>query len=147
MDGSFLKDRAFEPIKEAVLFVVDYMLRPEARGVEWGDDLYHIYPTVVPELYGLLPDFRKNYDCLVDLTLTKFVFNAYLESCTILGYTAYEAALIAQVQTILKHFPKYATAMSSNGKVFVSVPDESPEVVYNVPNSIMTVFPGEEHGL
>jgi hypothetical protein len=38
-------------------------------------------------------------------------------------------------------------AESKYGKVFVSVPGEHADVVYNVPNSLMTVFPGEEHGL
>ncbi len=33
------------------------------------------------------------------------------------------------------------------GKVFVSVEGESTEIVYNTPNSLMTVFPGEDHGL
>ncbi len=33
------------------------------------------------------------------------------------------------------------------GKVFVSVSGESTETVYNVPNSLMTAFPGEDHGL
>jgi hypothetical protein len=50
MDKSFLADRAFVPIKEAVLFMVDYMKRPEVSGEAWGDDRYHIFPTVVPEL-------------------------------------------------------------------------------------------------
>lgn len=147
MDRDYLRDRAFEPIKAAVLFLVDYMTRSEAHGAGWGDDRFHIYPTVVPELYGLLPGFRKNYDCLVDLTLTKFVFNAYLQSCAIIDRVDSESDLMAQVRIILDHFPEYAMANSSRGTVFISVPDESPEVIYNVPNSLMTVFPGEEHGL
>jgi alpha-L-fucosidase 2 len=33
------------------------------------------------------------------------------------------------------------------GKVIVSVPGEHSQVVYNVPNALITVFPGEDHGL
>ncbi|MCC6486297.1 MAG: DUF4838 domain-containing protein [Candidatus Hydrogenedentes bacterium] len=147
MDKEFLRDRAFVPIRDAVLFLVDYMKRPEARGERWNDDRYHIFPTVPPELYGLKPGFKYNYDCLVDLTLTKFVMKAYLESTRVLGVEDSEADLIVDVREILDHFPEYPTAESGYGKVFVSVPGEHAEVVYNTPNSLMTVFPGEDHGL
>lgn len=147
MDRDFLANRAFVQIKEAVLFMVDYMSRPDTHGEAWGDDRYHIFPTVVPELYELTPGFKKNYDCLVDLTLTKFVFHAFNEACETLGIEEEEADLLGSVQEILSKFPEYATAESQRGKVFVSVPGEDAEVVYNTPNGIMTIFPGEEHGL
>jgi hypothetical protein len=147
MDEDFLRQRAFEPIRDAVLFLVDYMKRPEARGARWGDDCYHIFPTVPPELYGLKPGFKYNNDCLVDLALTKFVMKAYLEATRVLGVEDGEAATIADVRDILAHVPAYPTAESSRGKIFVSVPGEHAEVVYNTPNSLMTVFPGEDHGL
>lgn len=147
MDREFLANRAFLPIKEAVLFMVDYMDRPDTHGEAWGDDRYHVFPTVVPELYELTPGFKKNYDCLVDLTLTKFLFHAYAEACTTLGIEQEEAELLGSVQNILGKFPEYPTAESQRGTVFVSVPGEDAEVVYNTPNGIMTIFPGEEHGL
>ncbi|MFN8489542.1 MAG: hypothetical protein U0350_18305 [Caldilineaceae bacterium] len=146
-DSDFLRDRAFEPLKEAVLFLVDYLHRPEAHGAAWGDDRYHVFPTVPPELYGLRPGFQFNYDCLVDLTLIKFVFKAFQQACTLLGNEAAEQDLLAAVAALLAHLPAYPTAPSAQGEVFVSVPGESAETVYNVPNSAMTVFPGEEHGL
>jgi len=145
MDEEFLQKRAFGPIQEAVLFLVDYMQRAEAHGPQWNDDKYHIFPTVPTELYGLLPGFRHNSDCIVDLTLSKFVFQAYLEACRVLKIEQKE--LIRQVRDVLSHFPEYPTAISRKGTVFVSVTGEDPEIVYNVPNSLMTVFPGEEHGL
>ena len=37
-DREFLEQRAYEPIREAVAFLVAYMQRPEARGPQWGDD-------------------------------------------------------------------------------------------------------------
>ncbi|WP_167747075.1 glycosyl hydrolase family 95 catalytic domain-containing protein [Cohnella luojiensis] len=147
MDKSFLADRAYTPIKEAVLFMADYMKRPDASGESWGDDRYHIFPTVVPELYELTPGFKKNSDCIVDLTLTKFLFRAFEQACEVLGHNEAETELLAEVRDILSHFPDYPTAESQRGTVFVSVPGEDPEVVYNVPNGISTVFPGEDHGL
>lgn len=147
LDLAFLRERAFGPIREAVRFLTDYMRRPEARGARWGDDRYHIFPTVPPELYGLMPGFRMNHDCLVDLTLTRFVFRAYLESCALLGIEDQERELAAAVRDILGSFPDYPTADTPDGPVFVSAPGEDPEVVYNVPNPAMTAFPGEEHGL
>ncbi|MBI2425600.1 MAG: glycoside hydrolase N-terminal domain-containing protein [Candidatus Hydrogenedentes bacterium] len=147
MDKEFLRTRAFTPMREAVLFLVDYMKRPEARGPQWGDDKYHVFPTVPPELYGLRPGFKYNYDCLVDLTLIKFVMKAYLEATRVLEVEDGEAETIRDVRDILAHFPEYPTAESAEGTVFVSVPGERAGVVYNVPNSLMTVFPGEDHGL
>lgn len=146
-DREYLARRAFEPIKDAVLFLVDYLSRPEAHGPQWGDDRYHVFPTVPSELYGLRPGFRFNRDCLIDVTLTKFIFRAYLQACSILGRDQTEAPLRSEVSDILAHLPEYPTADSARGKVFVSVKDEHPEIVYNVPASVMTVFPGEEHGL
>jgi len=147
MDLEFLAGRAFGPIRDAVLFMVDYMKRPDAHGEAWGDDRYHIFPTVAPELYELTPGFRLNRDCIVDLTLTKFVFRAFRQACDALGTTDEEAELLAEVEDVLAHFPDYPTARSARGPVFVSVPGEDPEVVYNVPNGVATVFPGEDHGL
>jgi alpha-L-fucosidase 2 len=146
-DKAFLKDRAFGPMKEATLFLADYMKRPEARGSAWGDDFYHIFPTVPPELYGLRPGFDKNSDTIADLALTRYLFHAFTEACSILGNEAEEAELLGDIRDILARFPPYPTAKSSRGEVFLSVKGEDPEVVYNVPVSLMTVFPGDHHGL
>lgn len=147
MDKEFLRDRAFGPIRDAVLFLIDYMKRPEAHGKSWGDDKYHVFPTVPPELYGLKPGFKYNHDCLVDLTLIKFVMKAYLEAVRVLDIGAQEDATVRDIREILGHFPEYPTAESKKGTVFVSVPGEHADVVFNVPNNLMTVFPGEDHGL
>jgi len=147
-DVDYLKNRAYGPIKAAVEFLVAYMKRPEARGPQWKDDKYHIFPTVPPELYGLRPGFKYNYDCNVDLSLTKFVFKAFIEASGILGNESTEKALLDDVKDILLHFPEYPTAASKEyGKVLVSVPGEYDQVVYNLPNALFTVFPGEDYGL
>ena len=109
---------------------------------------YHIFPTVPPELYGLRPGFKYNYDCTVDLTLVKFIFNAFKEAAKVLGLEQGEKDLLADVEDILNNMPPYPIAESEKyGKVIVSVPGEHDQVVYNVPNALITVFPGEDHGL
>jgi len=147
MDKEFLRERAFEPICDAVRFLNAYMRRPDAHGPQWNDDKYHIYPTVVPELHGLRADPRFCGDCIVDLTLVKFIFKAYLQACMVLGLDHPEAAMMRDIREILDHFPAYPTAESSRGRVFVSVSGESPEQVYNTPNPLTPVFPGEDIGL
>jgi hypothetical protein len=147
MDTEFLRDRAFGPIREAVQFLNAYIRRARTRGCEWNDGDYHIYPTVVPELHGLRVDPRFSADCNVDLTLTKFVFDAYMQSCRLLELEEPERALMAEVQDILDHFPAYPTAESEWGTVFVSVSGETSEQIYNTPNPLACVFPGEDVGL
>lgn len=147
-DLEFLKTRGYEPIKAAVEFLVAYMTRLEAFGPQWGDDKYHIFPTVPPELYGLRPGFQYNYDCNADLALTKFAFKAFVEATEILGYERREKSLLSNVKKIMSRFPDYPTAPSVKyGKVFVSVPEEHDQVVYNVPLPLFSIFPGEDHGL
>ncbi len=147
-DTEFLRTRAYEPIKAAVEFLVAYMKRPEASGPQWKDDKFHIFPAVPPELYGLRPGFKYNYDSNVDLTLTKFIFRAFIEATGVLNLETSEKALLSDVKMILSRFPEYPTAVSKEfGKVLVSVPEEHSGVVYNCPNPLMTVFPGEDYGL
>jgi len=147
MDRDFLADRVFEPLRDATLFMIDYMMRPDAHGPQWHDDKYHIFPTVPPELYELRPGFQRNADGLTDLTLTRFLFNAFTEACTLLDRTPGEQATLAAIQEILEHYPAYPTAQTELGPIFCSVRDEEPGIVYNCPVSTITVFPGEEHGL
>jgi hypothetical protein len=147
-DKEYLEGRAYEPIKAAVEFLVAYMKRPEAQGARWKDDKYHIFPTVPPELYGLRPGFKYNYDCNADLALTKFVFKAFLKASDILGRNKQEKKLINDINEILANFPDYPTAISQKyGEVYVSVPGEHSQVVYNVPLALFSVFPGEDYGL
>jgi alpha-L-fucosidase 2 len=148
-DTVFLRDRAYGPIKSAVQFLAAYMKRPDGHGGKrWQDDKYHIFPTIPPELYGLRPGFKNNYDCAVDLALTKFVFKAFKRAAVILGKGPEEKDLLADVEDILSHYPEYPRASSATaGTVLVSVPGESDQTVYNVPDALISVFPGEDYGL
>lgn len=147
-DEDFLRRRAFEPIKDAVMFLTDYMTRDDAHGERWGDDRYHIFPSVPPELYGLQPGFKYNYDTQIDLALAKFVFKGYLDAVKILGVEKQEKTLCKQVRLLLDKMPEYPVYDSERyGKIYVSVPGEGDQVVYNVPANLTHVFPGEEYGL
>jgi hypothetical protein len=55
--------------------------------------------------------------------------------------------LITGVKEILGRFPEYPKATWRGKPVLVSSPDEDPDIIYNTPNALATVFPGEEHGL
>jgi hypothetical protein len=147
-DEEFLREQAFEPIRDAVLFLVDYMKRADAHGPQWGDDKYHIFPSVPPELYGIKPGFRNNYDTQADLTLTKFIFKAYIEAVKILNTGEQDSELQKDVETILAKMPEYSTTTSGKyGEIYTSVPNEIEQIVYNCPANLMHVFPGEEYGI
>ena len=147
LDLDFLRDRAFTPIRAATLFLVDYLSRPDARHPAWDDDRYHVVPTVVPEVYGLTPGLQMNADGLADLTLIRFVLDAYGDAVRALGTEAAEEALLTRAADVLDHLPPLPTADTPDGPVLVAAPGEDPDVVHNVPVSLMSVFPGEEHGL
>ncbi|MCF6357494.1 MAG: glycoside hydrolase family 95 protein [Draconibacterium sp.] len=147
-DKDFLRNRAYTPIKAAVKFLVAYLKRPEARGEQWNDNKYHVFPAIPPELYALRPGFKYNYDCTMDLTLIKFIFKAFQEATTDLGTRETEKELLADIEDILNNLPEYPTALTpDNKKVLVAVPEEHSQVVYNVPNALAAVFPGEDYGL
>ena len=119
LDKSFLREQAFEPIKQVVAFLNAYMRRPEAHGPEspWKDGKYHLYPSFVPEMrhyFGFSSDPQYN-DCLVDLTLTKFVFNAFLQSCGILNCVSEERLLMDEIRDVLASFPEYVVVEHPEG--------------------------------
>ena len=150
MDKEFLRTRAFGPMKEATEFMNAFMRRPDAHGLAspWKDNKFHIYPTQSPEIWRQHFGEPEFSDALPDLTLTKFLFNAYLSSCRELGLEVEESALMKQVEEILANFPDYVTKESPRGgKVLVDVAGASADAIYNTPNTLMPVFPGEEIGL
>lgn len=143
-----VEKRAFVPMKDAVLFLVDYVSRKDAKGNQWGNDRYHIFPSVPHELYGLQPGFKFNNDTQIDITLSKFIFNAYLKATQVLNVTKKERILIKQVKHILTNMPAYPIYNSSRyGDIYVSVPGEKDQIIYNVPANLTNVFPGEEYGI
>jgi len=149
-DVEFLRGRAFPRLRAAARFVADYLLRPEASGPQpeglWNDEGLHVFPSVVPELYGLEPGFKRNFDITIDLTLIRFLFRAVAEAIPILGLEEEENELAADIAAIISRLPDYPTASGRNGEVFVNVEGEDPEIVQNCPCSTTMVFPGEDIG-
>lgn len=142
-DTQLLRDRIYPVLRQAALFLAEYMTREGANPK--GDDKYHLFPTIVPEIYGLAEGMEKNLDGTVDLTLTKFVFHALLDAVADLGLEQEEASLTEKIRKILAAFPDYPTAQSRWGQVYVSVQGEDPDnVIYNCPANLMQVFPGED---
>ena len=142
-DINLLRERVYPVMREAVLFLVQYMTRDGANPNH--DDKYHLFPTIVPELYGLTENLRLNLDGAVDLTFTKFIFSAMLQAITDLDLDREEAPLANQIRTILGSFPEYPVAESRWGKVYTSVQGEDPDnVIYNCPANLMQIFPGED---
>lgn len=141
-DEKMLADTLIAPLRSATRFMVAYLDREAALGSAHGDDRHHIFPTVVPEMYGLTPDLRLNRDCIADLTLTRFLFKAYIRAVSVLHA---DDPLAARASRLLDLMADYPTAHLPDGDVFVSVMGEDPDVVYNIPLAGMTVFPGEDH--
>lgn len=142
-DVELLRTRIYPVMREAAVFLVDYITRDGADPKK--DGRYHLFPTIVPELYGLEKGLRKNIDGIADLTLTKFLFCAMLQAIEDLGIEKAETTLAEQIRDILAAYPEYPTAVSRRGEVFVSVESEDPDhVIYNVPTNLMPIFPGED---
>ena len=141
--------RVVGPLEAATVFMLAYLERPAASGPDWRDDRLHVFPTVVPELYGLTPGLALNRDCLADLTLIRFLFHAYQEAVRALEAraTTTQLALASRCGAALGRLAPYPTDGAPGDEVFVSVAGEDPNVVYNVPVPGMTVFPGEDHGV
>lgn len=142
-DVELLRTRIYPLMREAALFLVGYMTREGANPL--GDEKFHLFPTIVPELYGLSEGLKKNLDGAVDLAFTKFLFRAVLQAVRDLDLEREEQELTQKIRMILDAFPAYPTADSRWGEVYVSVQTEDPErVIYNCPANLMQVFPGED---
>lgn len=142
-DAELLRQRLYPVLRAAAAFLADYMTREDAN--PRGDDKYHLFPTIVPEMYGLTEGFVKNLDGAVDLALTKFVFRAVLQAVEDLDLQQEEAVLTEKLRKILAAYPDYPTAQSRWGEVYVSVESEDPDnVVYNCPANLVQIFPGED---
>ena len=73
--------------------------------------------------------------------------HVYLEACVVLGRESEKHDLASAALDVLERLAPLPTAEGPAGRVFVSVPGEDPEIVYNVPVPGMTVFPGKQHRL
>lgn len=136
MDEDILK-RVYPTLRAAARFIAAYAKKG-------ADGKYHISPTVSPENYGLTADFRLNRDCIVDLALSRFLFNAVVEGSRTLNVDEQERH---QWSDIIANLASYPQANGPFGEVWVDVADGPTEWIFNTPNTIAPVFPGEQVGI
>jgi alpha-L-fucosidase 2 len=136
MDESVLK-RVYSPLRAAARFIAAY----SKKGV---DGKYHIQPTLSPENYGLTANFRLNRDCIVDLALSEFLFDAAIEASKLLNEDSEERTKWEDVRANLAPYPE---AVGPFGQVWLDVANGPTEWIFNTPNTLAPVFPGEQVGL
>ena len=136
LDRDYLR-RVYPILRDAARFLAAYVTKG-------SDGRFHIVPTVSPENWGMTPDFHLNRDCIIDLALTEFVFDAVVEASKILETDAAERAQWADIRGNLASYP---TAKSEFGEIWTDVTDGPGSYVYNVPCTLAPVFPGEQVGI
>jgi hypothetical protein len=136
LDEQFLA-RAYGPLKAAAVFLAAYLKKG-------SDGKYHIIPTVSPENWGLTPDFCLNRDCIIDLALTEFLFDAIIETSRILNRDEADREKWSEIRRNLASYPE---ATGPYGRVWLDIVDAPAEWVYNVPVTLSPVFPCEQVGL
>lgn len=125
------------------------MMRSAARFLaafvhKGADNRYHISPTVSSENWGFTVNERLNKDCILGLTLTKFLMKAMVASSEILDMDRQEAV---RWKEIGEHLAPYPKAKGQYGEVWLDVLNAPLEHVYNVPITLAPVFPGEDVGI
>jgi hypothetical protein len=136
LDKDFLR-RAYPPLRAASRFLTAYAKKE-------SDGKYHLNPTVSPENWGMTADYRLNRDCIMDLALAEFVFDAAVEAARILETDAEERARWAELRAGLAPYPK---AQGPHGEVWLDVAGAPTDWVYNIPVTLAPVFPGEQVGI
>lgn len=135
-DRNYLAE-VYDVLKAAATFLAAYVQKGE-------DGYYHIIPTVSPENWGLTVDYRLNRDCIIDLALTHFLFEAMITASEILDRDSAERP---RWREILDHLAPFPEGEGPYGRVWIDVRDAPPEHVYNVPVTLSPVFPAERVGV
>jgi hypothetical protein len=128
---------AFPILRAAARFLAAYAKKED-------DGNYHLNPTASPENWGCTVDFRLNRDCILDLALAQFLFDAVVEASTLLGVDPDERVHWKEIR---EHFAPYPTGKGPDGEVWVDVRDAPVEAMYNVPVTLGPVFPAEQVGI
>ncbi|MDQ2839513.1 MAG: hypothetical protein M3Y72_00405 [Acidobacteriota bacterium] len=129
--------RVYPLLKSAAQFIAAYVKKG-------ADGKFHVIPTVSPENWGCTVDFRLNKDCIMDLALIDFLFEAVIAASEILSVDADEGKAWANIRANLAPVPQ---ASAFDGEVWLDVPGAPTGWIYNVPVTLAPVFPGERVGL
>jgi alpha-L-fucosidase 2 len=129
--------RVYPVLRAAARFLSAYVSKEE-------DGRYHVFPSISSENWGCTIDFKLNKDCILDLSLIRFVLDATVKASTILSEDTAERA---SWQEIAGNLAAYPTGQGPYGEVWLDIVNAPVERVYNVPITLAPVFPGDEVGL
>lgn len=135
-DERFLK-RVYPIIRAAARLLAAYVVKED-------DGRYHVFPSISSENWGCTVDFKLNKDCILDLSLIRFVLDAVANASAVLGQDEDERARWREIAENLAPYPK---VRGPHGEVWVDILNAPAEHVYNVPITIAPVFPGEQVGI
>jgi hypothetical protein len=137
-DKEYLRKQAYPVLRECATFFEEYLHRAP-------DGKFDEFPTFSPENWRIEPHFAHNRNCIVDLSLIKYLMQACVAASEVLNCDAQRRALWREIIDKLREYP---TAETPAGKVFVDVENAPyPYITYNLPCPTMAIFPGEQIGL
>lgn len=139
MDPTFLRERAYPLMREAILFLLQFLTRDDARDEE---GTYHVFPSVAPELYLLRPGLKHNRDCFVTLVMTRRLIADFQQACAVLDIEDDERQLLERLENLAANLAPLPTGETRSGPVYLPEPDSHAEVVQNLPITNFAVFPG-----
>jgi hypothetical protein len=135
-DSKYLA-RVYPVLRAATRFLSAYVSKEE-------DGRYHVFPSISSENWGCTIDFKLNKDCILDLSLIRFVLDATVKASTLLSEDAAERASWQEIAGSLAAYP---TGQGPYGEVWLDIVNAPVEHVYNVPITLAPVFPGDEVGI
>lgn len=135
-DDEYLKKVAFPMLAGACEFYLDFLTRD-------SDGVYHVFPTVSPEHWGITKNFDRNRDCTLDLAQIRWLFRTTIRACERLkGHDT----LRTQLANVLPKLAEYPRTKGPHGEVWADV-EGAPYFQTNIMVPIAPVFPGDEVGL
>ena len=135
-DAKYLA-RVYPLLRSATRFIAAYLRKEE-------DGRYHVFPSISSENWGCTIDFKLNKDCILDLSLIRFVLDATVKAAKILAEDVSERA---SWEEICGKPAAYPTGQGPYGEVWLDIVNAPVEHVYNVPITLAPVFPGDEVGI
>jgi alpha-L-fucosidase 2 len=129
--------RVYPILRSATRFLAAYVRKED-------DGLYHVFPSISSENWGCTIDFKLNKDCILDLSLIRFVLDAAVKASKILEKDVAERISWEEISGKLAAYP---TGQGPYGEVWLDILNAPVEHVYNVPITLAPVFPGDAVGI
>jgi alpha-L-fucosidase 2 len=129
--------RVYPILRSATRFLAAYLRKED-------DGRYHVFPSISSENWGCTIDFKLNKDCILDLSLIRFVLNATVKASNLLKEDEVERGSWEDISGKLAAYP---TGQGPYGEVWLDIVNAPVEHVYNVPITLAPVFPGDAVGI